>query len=126
MGTTGLVYGSAYDNLMFILDASNGQELYSNGRNGKFAYGQVVPFGKDMCLITDNLEGYRDALEEWKRGKIEMFITDSVAAWRGTEIVLSLEFPPDAELVVRGDKIYAVTKTYKRIYVREIIPPKTN
>jgi hypothetical protein len=55
-----------------------------------------------------------------------MFITDAVTAWRGTEVLWSRDFPPDAELVVRGDKIYAVTKTDKSIYVREIIPPKTN
>lgn len=124
--TTGLVYGSAYDNLMFILDASNGQELYSNGRNGKCAYGRVVPFGKDMCLITDDMMGYRAALEEWESGKIEMIETDGITAWRGTEALWRIHFPPDADLIVRGDKIYAVTKTDKSIYVREIIPPKTN
>ncbi len=63
--STGLVYGTAADNVMFILDASNGKHLYSNGRNGQAAYGQTVPFGKDLCLITDSLVGYREALEEW-------------------------------------------------------------
>ena len=96
-----------------------------NGRNGKFAYGRVVPFGREMCPITDNLSGYREALEEWESGKIEMIMPDGITAWRGTEALLHMDFPPDAELVVRGDKIYAVTKTDKSIYFREIIPPKT-
>ena len=84
--STGLVYGTAGENLMFILDASNGQEP-THGRNGKFAYGRVVPFGNDMCLITDDLSGYREALEEWESGKIEMIQTDGIMARCGTEIV---------------------------------------
>jgi len=124
--STGLVYGTAGDNIMFILDASTGKKLYGHGRNGKFAYGQVMPFGNDMCLITDNLEGYRDALDEWKSGKIEMIEPDGVTAWRGTEALWSFPFPPDAELVVNGVRIFAVTKSDKSIYVRQIIPPKTD
>jgi hypothetical protein len=53
-----------------------------------------------------------------------MIETDEIAAWRGTEVLWTLDFPPDADLIVRGDKIYAVTRTDKSIYVREIIPPK--
>ncbi len=124
--STGLVYGTAGDNVMFILDATTGRPLYSNGRNGKFAYGQVVPFGKDVCLITDSLVGYREALEEWNYGKFELIEQDGITAWRGTEVLWSAHFPPDADLLVNGDKIFAVTKTDKSIYVRQIIPPKTD
>lgn len=125
--STGLVYGTAGDNIMFILDGSTGRKLYGHGRNGKAAYGQVVPFGEDiLCLITDNLLGYRDALEEWKIGEVQMIETDGITAWRRTNALWSLPFPPDAELVVSGDRIFAVTKTDKSIYVRRIIPPKTD
>jgi hypothetical protein len=34
------------------------------------------------------------------------------------------DFPPDAELLVKGDKIYAVTKTKTNIYIREIAGPE--
>ena len=71
------------------------------------------------------MEGYREALDEWTSGKMEMIEPDFVTAWRGTEALWTAEFPPDAELVVNGDRIFAVTKTDERIYVREIIPPKT-
>ena len=124
--STGRIYGTAGDNIMFILDASNGKELYSNGRNGKAAYCAVVPFGKDMCLISDNFAGYRDDPDEWKTSKLDWILPDGITAWRGTEALWHMDFPPDAELVVRGDKIYAVTKTDKSIYFREIIPPKTD
>jgi hypothetical protein len=122
--STGLIYGTGGDNVMFILDVDTGRSLYRNGRNGKAAYGQVVPFGKDMCLITDNFVGYRDGAPT--STETDFVIPDGITAWRGTEALWTLDFPPDADLVVKSDKIYAVTKTDKRIYVREIIPPKTD
>lgn len=124
--STGLVYGTAGDNMMFILDGSTGRKLYGHGRNGKAAYGQVAQFGEDLCLITDNLEGYRNALEEWKTGDVQRIETDGITAWRGTKALWRLPFPPDAELVVSGDRIFAVTKTDESIYVRRIIPPETD
>ena len=124
--STGLVYGAAGDGIMFILDGSTGKRLYGHFQNGKADHLQVVPFGEDMCLITNSMAGYRDALDEWTLGKINMIETDRITAWRGTEALWSMDFPPDADLVVRGDKIYAVTKTDKSIYVREIIPPKAD
>ena len=122
----GLVYGGAGDGIMFILDSSTGKRLYSHFQNGKADHLQVEPFGEDICLITNSMAGYRDALDEWTLGKLNMIEPDEITAWRGTEALWSMDFPPDADLVVRGDKIYAVTKTDKSIYVREIIPPKVN
>lgn len=121
----GLVYGGAGDGIMFILDSSTGKRLYGHFQNGKADHLQVEPFGEDICLITNSMAGYRDALDEWTLGKLNMIETDGITAWRGTEALWSMDFPPDADLVVHGDKIYAVTKTDKSIYVREIIPPKT-
>ena len=122
--STGLVYGGAGDGIMFILDGSTGNKLYSHFQNGKADHLQVVPFGADMCLITNSLAGYREALDEWAFGRAEMIEPDFITAWRGTEALWSSEFPPDAELVVNGVRIFAVTKTDKGIYVREIIPPQ--
>lgn len=121
----GLVYGGAGDGIMFILDSTTGKRLYGHFQNGKADHLQVEPFGEDICLITNSMAGYRDALDEWTLGKLNMIETDGITAWRGTEALWSMDFPPDADLVVRGDKIYAVTRTDKSIYVREIIPPKT-
>jgi hypothetical protein len=123
--STGLVYGTGGDNIMFILDSATGKKLYRHGRNGKFAYGQVVRFGEDICLITNNLAGYRDGLD-WETNSLQIILTDGVTAWRGTRALWSMPFPPDAELVVNGDRIFAVTKTDKSIYVRQITPPKTD
>ena len=35
-----------------------------------------------------------------------------------------LDFPPDAELVMGGKRILAVTKSKQAIYVNEIVPPQ--
>jgi hypothetical protein len=74
-----------------------------------------------MCLVTDNFIFYR---ETDRRAKIEP-INDGITCWRGTKALWHLDFPPDADLVVSGKRILAVTKSKKAIYIREIIPPQT-
>ncbi|HEX8285660.1 MAG TPA: hypothetical protein VF588_20055 [Pyrinomonadaceae bacterium] len=115
---TGLVYCTAGDNNLFILDAATGRVLLNESRNGSAGYGAVLPYGKDACLVMDAFGGYR-------AGHLGGEPTqDGVAAWRGTKMLWSVEVPPDAELQVVGSKIYAVTKTKTRILVREIKVPK--
>ena len=116
---TGLVYATAGDNTMFILDASTGRELYLNSRNGSAGYGVVIPYGEDACLVTDSFGGYRLS---YVGGYAPM--QDGVAAWRGTKMLWHVDVPPDAELQVVGKRIYAVTTTQTRILVREIKVPK--
>jgi hypothetical protein len=117
---TNLVYATAGDNTMFILDASTGRELYTDGRNGSAAYGAVLPYGEDACLVMDSFGFYRSAY----MGDDEP-TPDGVTAWRGTKMLWHRDVPPDAELQVVGKRIYAVTKTKDRILVREIKAPKS-
>ena len=116
---TGLVYGTAGDNIMFILDAANGRELYVNSRNGRAGYGLVIPYGRDACLVTDAVGGYR---EGYTGGYDPM--QDGVTAWRGTRVLWHMDVPPDAELQVVGPKIYGVTKTKDRILLKELLVPQ--
>jgi hypothetical protein len=74
-----------------------------------------------MCLVTDYFVMYR---EKFRSTKIEP-MKDGVTCWRGTKIIWHLDFPADAELVVNGKRILAVTKSKKAIYLKEIIPPQT-
>lgn len=116
---TGLVYLTAGDNEMFILDAATGKNLYGTSRNGSAGYGAVIPYGADACLVMDAYGGYRAGREVGSEPT-----QDGVTAWQGTRILWHVEVPPDAELQVVGSKIYAVTKTKDRILVREIEVPK--
>ena len=116
--STGLIYGTAGDNSMFILEASTGKELVRNSRNGSAAYGQVKRYGNDVCLITDNNWGYRERLDD-------PTIKDGVSAWRGTELLWSAELPPSADLMVKASRIVALTKTKDGIFIKEIPIPKT-
>jgi len=111
--STELVYGSAGDGIMFILDATSGKELIKHAYNGRFNFGQVLLYGNDQCLMVGSMRGYRDSLDEWKRGNLEM---DTVTAWRGTEELWHADIPPDAELVVKDGSILAITKTKTAIY----------
>jgi hypothetical protein len=116
---TGLVYLTAGDNNMFILDAATGRRLYGDSRNGSAGYGAVIPYGADACLVMDAYGGYRAGREFGPEPT-----QDGVTAWRGTRMLWQVDVPPDAELQVVGSKIYAVTKTKTRILVREIKVPK--
>jgi hypothetical protein len=116
---TNLVYATAGDNMMFILDASTGRELYTEGRNGSAAYGAVLPYGEDACLVMDSFGFYRSP---YTGGYAPT--ADGVTAWRGTKMLWHRDVPPDAKLQVVGRRIYAVTKTKSRILVKEIKVPK--
>jgi hypothetical protein len=124
--STGLIYVTAGDNNMFILEASTGKQLYRDFRNGRAGYGEVVPYKENQCLILDNFSGYR---YDWnKLREMPSIISswkDGITAWQGTEVLWHRDFPPDAELMIKGDKIYAMTKTRMNIYVSEISVPKT-
>ena len=111
---TGLVYGTAGDNIMFILDLSSGKELEKSGRNGSAAYGDVKAYGKDLCLIRDDFRVYREKVPDPSFEPMK----DRLAAWRGTQLLWQLDFPPDAELIVREKKIFALTKTKTRVYLK--------
>src|SRR5207245_3647824 len=93
-------------------------DLYMDSRNGSAAYGVAQNYGDDMCLIIDNFVMYREKF----RGDGIKPMNDGITCWRGTKILWHLDFPPDAELVVSGKRILAVTKSKKAIYVKEIDP----
>jgi hypothetical protein len=116
--STGLIYGTAGDNVMFILNATTGKKQHRDSRNGSAAYGVAQNYGGDMCLVTDYFEVYRE-----KARNIPP-MNDGITCWRGEEALWHQEFPPDAQLVVNGNRILAVTKTKTGIYLNEIHPPK--
>jgi len=92
--STNLVYATAGDNIMLILNATTGKVEFSNSRNGIAAYGVAEKYGDDMCLVTDNFVMYR---EKSRDDKIEP-MKDGITCWRGVKIVWRLDFPPDATL----------------------------
>lgn len=117
VAATGLVYATAGDGNLLILEAWTGRLLLRETRNGRAGFGQTLAYGKDMCLVADDNSGYRSS---------EDFIppmSDGVTAWRGTKMLWHQTLPPDSELRVAGGRIFAVTKTSERVLVKEITPP---
>ena len=55
-------------------------------------------------------------------GRLHLFdlLWDDLTARRVARVKWVAEWPPDAEMVVSGDNIYAVTKTDASIYVRKV------
>lgn len=119
--STKLIYGTAGDNVMFVLDANTGKQKAGESRNGSAAYGLTTKFGADKCLVEDYFRTYR---ERSRASGIEP-MNDGISCWRGTTKLWEQDFPPDADAVVSGERIFAVTKSKKAIYVKEITPPPT-
>lgn len=115
--STGLIYITAGDNVMVILDAVSGKRLHRDSRNGSAAYGVTENYATDMCLVTDNFRMYREKARDIPPNN------DGITCWRGGKALWHQAFPPDAQLVVNADRIIAVTKTRTGIYVNEIHPP---
>ena len=113
--STGLVYVTAGDNNFFILDATTGEELHRESRNGSAAFGEVRPYGRDQCLVTDYNGGYRD------RNFRDM--PDGVSAWRGVKMLWHREIPAEASIQVNGREIYAVYKRKGVTIRKRILPP---
>jgi hypothetical protein len=121
---TNLIYGTAGDNVMFILDAATGERVHAESRNGSAAYGVAVPYGRDQCLVKDNFVMYRMKAKDFNEASGHEPMQDGITAWRGSEVLWHSDFPPDAEPLVVGEKIYAVTKTKSGIYIKPIAVPK--
>lgn len=115
--SAGLVYGIADDNVFFILELATGKCLLSESHNGRTYYSQILPYGKDGCFVIMNTGGYRES-DEWTTSK--MVVMDSLIAYRGTKWLWWVDFPPDAELIIKGKTYYAVTRTDGGIYVRKV------
>lgn len=117
VAATDLVYATAGDNQLLILDASTGRQLHRESRQGRGGFGRTLAYGKDLCLVADDNSGYR-AAEDFTPP-----VSDGVTAWRGTKMLWHRELPPDAELRVDGERIFAVTKTGSRVLLTAIRPP---
>lgn len=116
---TGLVYLTAGDNNLLVLDAATGRVLHGQSRNGSAGYGEVIPYGDDACIVMDSYGGYRAGREA-----VSEPMQDGATAWRGTRMLWHVEVPPDARLQVVGSRVYAVTKTKTRLLFRELKVPK--
>jgi hypothetical protein len=49
---------------------------------------------------------------------------DDITAWRGTRVLWHADFPPDADLIINGTRIFGVTKTRTKVYVMEFFVTK--
>lgn len=126
---TGLVYGTAGDNIFFILDGKTGEEKWAESHNGGHGFGETIPFGGDICLVTTDdshyrIDSWQDSQANLEKYGLDKLMSDTLVAWRGTEKLWTVDFPPDAKLVVNGDNIYAVTQTDESIYVRKMHIPE--
>ena len=84
-------------------------------------YTQIKPYKGNQYLVVENLQFYRDGNLCYPRCPMR---SDVLHAWAGQKLLWSIDFPPNAELEVWGNKILAVTRQQHSIIVEQIEPPR--
>ncbi|HEU4712495.1 MAG TPA: hypothetical protein VFS76_13065 [Pyrinomonadaceae bacterium] len=121
--STGTIYGICQDLGQFSINAMTGAVSYF-GRNigGSHAYyTQIQPYKGDQYLVVENRQFYRDGNLCYPKCPMT---NDGLFAWSGEKLLWSTDFPPNAELHVSGDKIFALTKEEGSVVLQEIELPR--
>jgi hypothetical protein len=112
----GLVCQDAY----FVrLDAATGNKIWDWAMNGSPFYRSVAPYGKGYLTVI-GMEYYREnnlGFGAWKQTDQLRYYGDS------QKDIWTIDFPINAELVVNGNKIYAVIHKKDEIQLQELHPP---
>lgn len=117
--STGAIFGITYDLGHFSVNAKTGAVTHF-GRDiaGTHAYyTQIKPYKRNQYLVVENMQFYRDGNLCYPKCPMS---NDRLYAWTGQKMLWSTDFPPNAELHVWGDKIFALTKQKSSVIVQEI------
>lgn len=107
----GYIYGIALDGIIFSLD-SNGKERWRGRLNGPANYSRIKSYGKDQYLVLIDNSAYREI-----KGHDE---EDILILSKDREILARKFFPRNAELRVRGNRVFAVMKNRHGFKLKEI------
>lgn len=105
-----------YDLLAVRLDASTGQVKWKSNAVGRSSYASVAPYGSGFLVLID-MSGYRNRLDSSTPDKLEYWGESEKTSW-------SISFPAQAELVVDGKRIYALSRTQDDLRLKEIHAPE--
>jgi hypothetical protein len=119
----GRVFGIGSDMAQFEVDLNTGKILYfgkprpTSGRN---YFSQIKAYKEGQYLVVESLHEYRLSRIP---GAPKDFDYDYVTCWQGQRLLWEEKIPEDAELVVSGNKIIAVTKIADGVRLQEIKVP---
>ena len=121
--STGAIFGIRSDLGQFSVNAKTG-EITPFGRDigGTHAYyTQIKPYKGNQYLVVENMQFYRDGNLCYPKCPMA---NDRLYLWSGRKMLWSTDFPPNAELHVWGEKIFALTKQKGSVIVQEVEVPK--
>lgn len=105
-----------YDLQAVRLDASTGQVKWKSNAVGRASYASVASYGRGFLVLID-MSGYRDQLDSKTQDKLEYWENSEQSSW-------SIEFPSQAELVVDGKRIYALSRSREELRLQELHAPE--
>jgi hypothetical protein len=105
-----------FDLLFVRLDATTGKVIWRADTVGRATFASVMAYEKGFLVVVD-MSGYR------RNGSSP--IPDTLDYWGESEKDFwSIDFPPHAELVVSGKRIYALRRNKEKLRLQELQPPK--
>lgn len=114
--SSGTLYVVGTNSTHVALDLSSGREKWGAvNSNGRYSFRQIEKYTNDQYLILSKMTSDQES----EHGDI---LQSFLAAYKGEEMLWSSVFPRDAELIVRGGKIYALIYNENGLEMREINP----
>lgn len=107
-----------YDLQAVRLDATTGKIKWRSDSVGKGLYASVSAFERGFLVVVD-MGGYREKGSQLPADRLEYWGESQKESWH-------VDFPIDSELVVSGERAYALRRGKDRIYLRTIQIPRTN
>jgi len=114
--SSGTIHVVGTNSTYVALDMTSGREKWGAANSsGRYSYRQIEKYTNGQYLILSEMTWY-DASEH------PDIPQNFLAAYKGEKMLWSIVFPSDAELIVRGGKIYALIYHENGPEMRELDP----
>ncbi len=107
------------DKVHLVISASTGttRECIDCNTTARTNFTQVLPYKQNQYIVAET-----DAYFRNRPGGENT--PDEVALWQADKVLWTAPIPPDAEVRVVGDKIFAVEKKEQAIILHQVVPAK--
>lgn len=107
-----------YDLQAVRLDATTGKIKWRSDFVGKGLFASVAAFERGFLVVV-NMGGYREGGSRVPADRLEYWGESQEKSWH-------VDFPMNSDLVVSGERVYALRRAKDRMYLRPIQMPKPN
>ena len=109
----------AQDKVHLVISAATGKTLSCIDCNttARTSFTQVLPYKQNEFIVAET-----DAFFRRQPGSENT--PDEVALWHGDKVLWTAPIPPDADVRIVGDKIFALEKKQQAIVLHQVVPAK--